>query len=226
MWRSTARASAGALGPSWRVLLVVAGLAAYALASHWLMLHAADRLWAVGALCGPLVLMLLGYAWKRRDGHALLACALLLSLLALAVARGGASGVNRLYVLQHAGIHLALAWVFGSTLRQGSAALISVMAERVHGCITPAMRAYTRRLTMVWVGYFVTVAALSLALFVWAPWSWWSLFGNVLTPLSLVLMFVLEHGVRRLLHPEFERTTITQVVQAYRRAFAHDKAAP
>lgn len=224
MWRSTARARA--VGPSWRVPLVVAGLATYALASHWLMLHAADRVWAVGALCGPLVLMVLGYAWKRRDGFGLLACALLLSLLALAVARGGAGDVNRLYVLQHAGIHLALAWVFGSTLRQGNTAFISAVAERVHGSITPAMRAYTRQLTMVWVGYFVVMALLSLALFVWAPWSWWSLFGNVLTPLSLLLMFVLEHGVRRVLHPEFERATITQVVQAYRRAFAHDRAAP
>jgi uncharacterized membrane protein len=126
--------------------------------------------------------------------------------------------VQRLCVAQHAGIHAILAWIFGSTLRPRGTALVTQLAERVHRSVTPAMRGYTRRLTAVWCGYFVAMAALSLALYAWAPWSWWSLFGNVLTPLSLVLFFAIEHALRYRWHPEFERASIAQALAAWRGA--------
>jgi uncharacterized membrane protein len=199
-------------------VLAVGALAAYALASHWLMLNAAAESWAVAALCGPLLLLVLGIAWKRRDALSIAGSLLLLVVLTLVAAHGGTKDANRLYVLQHAGIHLALAWIFGSTLRAGGTPFITALAERVHRSVTPAMRAYTRRLTAVWTAYFVAMALLSCALYAAAPWSWWSLFGNVLTPLSLLLMFGGEHWLRYRLHPEFERASIVQAVQAYRRS--------
>lgn len=163
-----------------RLLLVAAGVAAYALASHALMLQAEAMGW-VALLC----------------------------------------------VLQHAGIHLVLAWIFGRTLRPGKTPFITALAERVHGGrLTPAMHGYTRRLTAVWSGYFVAMALVSVLLYIVAPWSWWSLFGNVLTPLALAAMFGGEHWLRYRLHPEFERATIAQAVNAYRRSFASDKAGP
>ena len=123
--------------------------------------------------------------------------------------------VRVLYVLQHAGIHAALAWSFGITLRPGSTALITAMAERMHQQFTPAMRAYTRALTCGWTLYFVVMLLLSLSLYAAAPWSWWSLFGNVLTPLALAVFFVGEHLLRRWWHPEFERVTLTMVLRAW-----------
>lgn len=211
--------------PIARALVIAAALAAYALGSHWLMLHAAGEAWAILALCAPMLLVVAGIALARRDGVSLTACIALGVLLALAVARGGAGDANRLYVLQHAGAHLALAAWFGATLRPGRTALITALAERVHAAVTPAMRSYTRRLTAIWVIYFVAMAAISGALYAVAPWSWWSLFGNLLTPLAAGALFVGEHAVRYRLHPEFERASIAQALRAYRQTSAAGKGA-
>jgi uncharacterized membrane protein len=60
------------------------------------------------------------------------------------------------------------------------------------------------------------MGTVAVVLYLWTPWSWWSLFANVLTPIALLVMFVGEHLLRYRLHPEFERATLMQAVQAYR----------
>lgn len=202
--------------PSWRFVAAAAALAAYALLSHLLMTHAPDRPWSVAALFAP-VLVALGVAgWRRRHGLSLAACALLAAALVTVVVRGGGVDVNRLYVLQHATVHAALAWFFGMTLRDGATPLITALAERVHEHFTPAMRDYTRWLTGLWVAYFVGMIAVSALVYALAPWSWWSLFCNLLTPLAAVGLFVGEHLVRHWRHPEFERVSLGRAVRAYR----------
>ncbi|MFO1276789.1 hypothetical protein [Sphaerotilus uruguayifluvii] len=121
-------------------------------------------------------------------------------------------------LVQHAGVHAALALGFALTLRRGQQPLISQLARRVHGRtgFTPAMAAYTRRLTQVWVLYFLTIALLSLALH-GAGWvEAWSLLVNAVTPLSLLAMFAGEHLLRYRLHPEFERVGLMASVRAWR----------
>jgi len=199
--------------------LVALAVAGYALLSHELMVHAADRPWAVAAIFGPLVLGVGAAAVHRRHLPSALACVGLLALLVWAVAQGGVE-VNRLYVLQHAGIHAALAWTFAITLRPGSTPRITGFAERVHEHLTPEVRHYTRRLTAVWVAYFGGMVVLSLALSVLAPWAWWSFYANVLTPLAAVALFVGEHTLRYRLHPEFERVTLAGALRAYQAANA------
>jgi len=205
--------------PSWRFGAALAAVAAYALLSHLLMTQVPDRPWAVAALFGPLLFGLALAGLVRRHVPTLIGCCVLTLVLVLVVARGGGD-VNRLYVLQHAAINGALGWTFAMTLRPGATALITLMAERIHDRFSPEMRAYTRWLTGVWVVYFAVVVALSLAIYAFAPWSWWSLYGNVITPLSAALLFVGEHAVRYRRHPEFERATLAQAVRAYRAATA------
>jgi uncharacterized membrane protein len=82
------------------------------------------------------------------------------------------------------------------------------------------MQAYTARLTRLWVAYFALMSLLCLALYLWAPWSWWSLFANLLTPLVAVGVFAGEHLLRYRIHPDFERVSIVQTVRAYRQASA------
>ena len=200
----------------WHWIALAAALAAYAGLSHLLMLHAAGRPWAVAALLGPLWLLAAGVAWRRRHGALALACALTLIGLVAVVLRGGAGDVNRLYVAQHAGIHLLLGLSFGATLRRGATPLISALAERVHGGLEPAMRAYTRRVTQAWALYFIGMTLLSLALYAWAPWPAWSLFANLLTPLAALALFVAEYVLRYRWHPEFERASMAQALAAYR----------
>jgi len=205
--------------PSWRVVAAAGALGAYAVLSHWLMLEAADKPWAIVVLLGPLLLTLATLALRQRHAPTLLACALCAAAMAAYVARADRlQRAEHLYVLQHVGIHLALALGFGLTLRARAQPLISALAARVHGTLTPGLAQYTRRLTQVWVGYFVAMALLSLALYAWAPWWLWSLFANLVTPVAAAALFVGEYALRYRLHPEFERTTLAQALRAYRSA--------
>lgn len=197
-----------------RLLLVLLGGLAYAGLSHLLMVHAADRPWAVAALLGPALLMLSGMALQRRHRGGLLACAAAWLAVVIVVWRGGIGGVNRLYVLQHAGIHLALGASFAATLRH-RLSMIGMFAERVHGTLPPAMVRYTRGLTLLWCVYFFAMAALSCWVFVTLPWHQWSLLANVVTPGVCAVLFVGEHVLRYRLHPEFERATLADAWRAY-----------
>jgi len=194
---------------------VVAALVVYALLSHALMVHAPAEPWTVAALFGPLLAAMTAGAITRRHLPSLAFCALLAAAL-VAVVRGGAVDINRLYVLQHAGIHLALAATFGATLRRGATPLITAAAARIHRNFTPAMRAYTRRLTALWTAYFVAMIVLSATLYLLAPWSWWSLFCNVATPLSALALFVGEYVWRGVRHPDFEPVTLAGMARAFR----------
>jgi uncharacterized membrane protein len=193
-----------------------AALGGYALLSHLLMVQAPDRAWTVAALFGPLWAAVAIAGWLRRHWPTLAACAAVFVLITLVVARGGVDDIHLMYVLQHAGVHAALAWAFFLTLRPGQVPLITGMAERVHRTVTPAMRQYTHGLTKAWVVYFVAMIAISFVLYALAPWPWWSLFCNVLTPLAVLAFFVVELGWRRLRHPEFERVSPMHVWQAWR----------
>ncbi len=199
------------------------GIAAYAILSNWLMVHAALSPWAVAILFGPLLVALAAGAWAARQSWLLLLCGLGVLVLAAVVARGGVQHINFLYVLQHAGIHLALALGFGMTLRQGATPLITGLAATVHQNFTAAMQAYTRWLTGLWCLYFLGMVLLSFALYLLAPWTWWSFFCNILTPVFAVALFVVEHVLRYWRHPDFERVSMRTAFAAYQRS---NKAPP
>lgn len=212
----------GLMASAWRPALAVGALVGYALLSNALMVHAAHSPFTVALLFGPLLLAIGGLGWQRRQWATLAACAALLLVLAVVVWRGGVADAQRLYVLQHGGIHLALAWSFGLTLRGDAKPLITALAEGVHGrlgqAFTPAMADYTRALTGFWALYFLAMVAVSALLYAAAPWPLWSLFCTVLTPVSVGLVFVAEHFWRYHRHPEFPRVSMQAAVQAYQRS--------
>ncbi len=215
MWPRTAPAEAGRHAVSLRITLGLLAVALYALASHWLMVNAAEQPWAVAALFGPLLLPVLALAWRR--GQALMLGFCLLAVLALVwvVSQGGLGDVRRLYLAQHAGMHLALGLTFMASLRGEGDALITQMARRVHA-LTPAMEAYTVQVTRLWVGYFLGMVVASIGVYALLSWEAWSLLANVLTPLAIGLVFAGEHWARYRLHPEFDRITLAQMVQSVR----------
>jgi uncharacterized membrane protein len=202
--------------PSWRLVVAGLALAGYALASHGLMVLAGDKPWAVAALLGPLVLAVAGVAWRHRHLPTLLLCMAVLAWLVWVGASGQAQSISRLYLLQHAGIHLALGCAFAYTLRPGATPLITALAAHEHGTMTPVKALYTRRVTALWASYFGVMVALSLALYAWTPWWVWSMFANLATPVAAIGLFVGEHWLRYRLHPEFERTSMLQALRAYR----------
>jgi uncharacterized membrane protein len=202
--------------PLARVLALVCGLVIYAVGSHWMMVNAPNHPAVVAVLFGPLLGAAGLGAVLQRQWWRLAFCVGALGVLVATVWRGGVTDIHLLYVLQHGAIHAALAWLFAHTLRPGATPLVSLMAQRVNQHYTPAVALYTRRLTAAWVIYFLAMMAVSALLYLLAPWPWWSLFCNVLTPLGAGLFFVLEYVWRRYSHPEFERISMAQAVRAYR----------
>ena len=206
-----------------RVIAVAVAALAYVLVSHWLMTGAPASPWNAVVIVGPMLGVAATFAWQRR--HRLLALVAALGLAALVVRawRGDALPVGSLYVCQHVAVHLLLALVFGLTLQAGREPLVTALARRVHGgSLTPPMAAYSRKVTLVWTGYFVAMAALSLVLYATAPFDVWATFANLLTPVAILVMFIGEYLLRYRLHPEFERATLAQAVRAYADRGSHD----
>ena len=205
-----------------RVIALAAAAVAYVLVSHWLMTGAPASPWNAVLVVGPMLGAASVVAWQRRRR-------LLAALAALAVAglvvqawRGHDLPAGSLYVCQHVAIHLLLALVFGLTLLAGREPLVTALARRVHGTMTPAMAAYSRKVTAAWTGYFVAMATLSLVLYAVTPFDVWAAFANLVTPLAILVMFIGEYLLRYRLHPEFERATLAQAVRAYADRGSHD----
>ena len=199
-----------------RLAAGVAAVVVYAVLSHQLMLHAADAPWAVAAIFGPLLLPCLAVAWRRGNRLVLALTVAALIALVFIVAAGGLGDVKRLYLAQHVGWHVVLGLSFAASLRGPGLSLVGQVAKRVHGGrLSADMQAYTVHVTRLWAGYFFGMAALSVAVFLLAPWSAWSLLANLLTPVAIGLLFVGEHVVRYWLHPEFERVRLAEAVRAF-----------
>jgi uncharacterized membrane protein len=197
------------------VLGALAGVA-YAVASCLLMIRMPDSPLALAAVLGPMAgAAIVGLYLGGRRVLAVVLAAGTLALVEHAM-NGGRVTPQALYLAQHAGVHFGLGLWFGSTLLAGRTPLITGLARQLHREMPPALVHYTRQVTLAWVVYFMAMAAASLLLFVAAPFSVWSLFANLLTPLALVAMFVGEYLLRYRLHPEFERVSVRAAIAAYR----------
>lgn len=201
----------------WRLALGLLAVAGYLLLSHLAMTHAPQAPGSVVLILGPLLLAAFGWAWRQRQAAAVMAAVIAAVLPAGVVMSGHAVEVNHLYVLQHAGIHAALGLSFFASLRSPSGlTVIGLLAARLHR-MTPDMVTYTRQVTGVWTLYFFVMATTSVLIFWLRPWSAWSAFANLVTPLSAVVLFVAEHRLRYVLHPEFERVSLLDGLRAWQR---------
>jgi uncharacterized membrane protein len=205
-----------------RVIALGAAAVAYVLVSHWLMTGAPASPWNAVIVVGPMLGAAAAFAWRRRHRVLGALAALAVAGLVVRAALGEEVPVRSLYVCQHVAIHLLLALVFGLTLQAGREPFVTALARRVHGSLTPAMAAYSRKVTLAWTGYFLAMAALSVVLYEAAPFDVWAAFANLVTPVAILLMFIGEYLLRYRLHPEFERATLAQAVRAYADRGSHD----
>jgi uncharacterized membrane protein len=200
-----------------RLRLVAAGVAvlAYLTFSQWLMTRSPPSAWSAVALLTPMLALVAVGTWRSgRRAWSVLAF-VVAATLALQAATGGGIAPQHLYVTENVAVHLALATVFGSTLRPGSRPLIQRLATRVHRQLTADMERYTRKVTLAWTLYFSAMASVSVLLYALTPFTLWATFANVVTPLALVAMFAGEFMLRYRLHPEFERATMQDAIRAY-----------
>ncbi len=114
--------------------------------------------------------------------------------------------------LTHWAIYGTLFLTFALTLRPGREPLISAMARRLHGPITPPLARYTRRVTMAWTGFFLAQLTTSVALFVFAPLVIWSFFVNILDIPLVAAMFAAEYAVRLRCLADPPRHSLAQII--------------
>ena len=200
------------------IRLIVAGVAGavYVLGSHWMMTRAPASPWNAVVVVAPMLALAAVLAWQRGRPLLGLLPAAIAAVLGVHAWQGGGVAPETIYIGQHVAVHVLLALVFGLTLQAGREPLVTALARRVHGGLTPDMVAYSRKVTVAWTAYFVAMAALSLALFVLLPFAAWATFANLVTPFAILAMFVGEYLLRYRLHPEFERASLAQAVRAYR----------
>jgi len=115
-----------------------------------------------------------------------------------------------------------MAWVFGSTLRDGRMPLIERAIILLHGPPENSsgnVADYARKLTLIWTVVFVSLASINLVLAALAspggillsaglnprvtvPLGAWSLFANVLNYVIVAAIFAVEYQVRVRRFPE------------------------
>jgi uncharacterized membrane protein len=125
------------------------------------------------------------------------------------------NNADTLYFAQHLGTNALLAWVFGHTLVAGSTPLVVTFARMVHGNLPPEIAAYARQVTVAWTGFFLVTCALSIILYTAAPLAVWSAFGVLLQWPSVIVFFVGEYLLRRMLFKDFDHASMQQGFEAY-----------
>ena len=197
--------------------LAAAG-AAYLAFSHLLTIAERPSTLMLALGVTPLSAMALLAAWHAPQRWLALG---LLGALALAVGiylEDLRNHINWLYFAQHAGSMGLLAITFGSTLGNGDANALCSRVTRLMlaGPPDPVYMRYTWKVTWVWTVYFVASGVLSVGLFFFGPLTLWSYFANLLTPVFVGLMFVVEYLVRVRVLPDREHFSIAATIKAYR----------
>ncbi|XYI35710.1 Acyl carrier protein [Cupriavidus oxalaticus] len=215
---STPQATPVAAGREW--LFGVAGFVAYECALH----YAAHRPGAeVAALfLGVLPFLAIGFLTALRTaGRKPALLALLAACAALWLWRAPLSHhFGWTYLMQHAGVNVALGLMFGLTLRAGRTPLCAQIAAALHGELTPSHARYARRVTEAWTLFFAAMAGASTLMFVLAPVATWSNFANLGTPLLIAAMFAGEAACRRLAFPGMRHGGLLDAVHGYRAVMA------
>jgi uncharacterized membrane protein len=197
--------------------IAVAG-AAYLAFSHLLTVaeHPSTLMLVLGVT--PMTVMALLVGWNSRIRWWALTLFATLAVTVLLYLEELRNHVNWLYFMQHVGAMILLAITFGSTLGLGDADALCSRVTRLMlpGPADPAYMRYTWKVTVVWTVYFIASGVLSVGLFFFGSITIWSYFANLLTPVMVGLMFVVEYLVRVRVLPDRAHFSIVQTIQAYR----------
>jgi len=120
-------------------------------------------------------------------------------------------------------VNLGLAWVFGHTLAPGREPLITRFARLESPQPDAAVLTYTRRLTWVWVVFFLAMAAVSAALAASGAreaWVWFTAVGNYL---CVAALFAVEYFYRRRRFPHNAAVSPRQQIQMLRAALRNPR---
>jgi uncharacterized membrane protein len=203
-----------------RTALTVAVSVSFAIAAHVAILDGLPA--QAGALLAivPLAVLLL-FLSRRIPRQRAPLFALLVGLIAIAsVFPFLKAHFTSVFFLEHAGAQLVLALVFGRTLMAGHEPLVSRFARIVHGRpLSPEETRYTRGVTAAWTIFFCALFALACTLYLGGFTAAWSTLANILTPVFVGAMFVVEYAVRCRVLPHIEHVGLLGGIQAFSRHF-------
>jgi uncharacterized membrane protein len=208
--------------PRSRALVALAVLlsAGFALLAHLALVDGITP--AAGALLSLLPIALLAL-WGVRRSRRRLAAALAGFAAFAAVLWLGWDALQRhfpdVFFIEHAGANLVLAVAFGRTLLAGRESLCTRFARLLHGTLPPQVVRYTRGVTAAWTIFFCALFLLSCALYLGGFLAAWSVLANILSPVLIAAMFVVEYAVRHRVLPDWERVGVLGGIRAFSRHF-------
>jgi uncharacterized membrane protein len=195
----------------------------YPLLEHYTNESAHDGNLGALVAIAPVVLIALILAWRSTRRFIMLG---VLAVLYVALWVGW-SALERhfglVYWLQSVSMQLILFMTFGRTLIAGRQPLCTRLAEMVHTSLTPQHQIYARQVTVAWTLFFAAMALTSSLLFFLTPLATWSFFSNLLTLPLIVLMFIVEYGVRRWTLPDTRHAHIFDAIKVYLNRSAHPR---
>ncbi len=92
-------------------------------------------------------------------------------------------------------VNLVLLAVFGASL-MGPTSMVERLALLREPVLSPAAKAYTRRVTQLWCCFFICNGAVALGTALWASQALWSLYTGVIAYVLMGLLFGAEVLVR------------------------------
>ncbi len=175
--------------------------------------------WISLALLYPALVYYSATHWPPRTASLVLLCTLAGIYSFQRVAAGAAKGSNNPMrkipllavavlglgaLLKHEGfarlvpilINGGLLVLFATSLR-GPVSMVESFARRQDPDLTPEKVQYCRTVTIVWCGFFACNIALTLALALFAPLEWWTLYTGVLAYGAIGMLFTIEYAVRK-----------------------------
>jgi uncharacterized membrane protein len=152
----------------------------------------------------PIFALVLGAIWLirapsllRQPGGCWMVGAALVYCVLLAVT--GEAKLLRWYPVL---ISALLLVAFGLSLIYGPP-FIERIARLREPNLPPSAVRYTRAVTWVWVGFFAFNGSMSVALSLWAPLSWWTLYNGLIAYLIMGTLFAVEWLLRQRLRRSF-----------------------
>ena len=205
------------------VALAVLFWVAFAILAHFAITQAVPA--SLGAVLSLVPLALLVTWAARRSRHPLAAGMLFAAAALLLWLNWGhlQRHFPSVFYLEHSGMNLALALIFGRTLRAGHEPLVTSFARLFEGtALPPEVERYTRRVTVAWTVFFLALFTLSTALYVGGLRDAWSFLVNIASPFLLCAMFAAEYAVRVRALPHWHRSGLLSGIRAFSRHFAQD----
>jgi uncharacterized membrane protein len=105
---------------------------------------------------------------------------------------------------------------FGATLRRGMESIVTSIGERARGPLDADMRAYTRKVTLVWTVVFFCLSLEALLLALIDRTVMWSWLVHIFNPLLITVIFLSEFAYRKQRFPHHDHPRLIDYVSIVR----------